>query len=297
MNEATATKILDQIAPTVARVGIGSLREDGAFLCILKAALVKQYEFSQLVLETDKSEFHFSICSFLRGLCEDIIWLKYLNNAPSEDRNRAIRYITDESIRTHVEKQSNFFSHHRPSQCVLRIREGAQSGEQETIKQEFDLLKSVYCFRGNKWPKVKEMAEKTKLLALYNYLYAVTSSTVHFSPRILGRMGWGDGRSHAFKFSTGHFSEYYCSFYRFYSLYLLATFCTSFSASLECRQDLECHIEELIRLIESENRWPESVTPEEMNYFQNPFKSLFSPYVVASDIGMVHSIAPHWEWA
>ena len=39
------------------------------------------------------------------------------------------------------------------------------------------------------WPSVREMAEPTGLLPLYDFLYAATSSFVHYSPNNLIRMG------------------------------------------------------------------------------------------------------------
>ena len=48
-------------------------------------------------------------------------------------------------------------------------------------------------------------------------------------------------------------------------LALFVTFCTTFSASLGCRAELKSPVEQLIKLLDNEIRWPELVTMEEMN--------------------------------
>jgi hypothetical protein len=66
-------------------------------------------------------------------------------------------------------------------------------------------------------------------------------------------------------FSTSHFSEYYTAFNRFYGLFLFVTLCTTFAATLDCREDLRAPVEKLMRLLDDELRWPELITMEEMN--------------------------------
>jgi len=88
------------------------------------------------------------------------------------------------------------------------------------------------------WPSVREMAEPGGLLPLYDFLYAATSSFVHFSPNNLIRMGKVIGGGERMAFSTMNFSDYYSAFNRFYGLFLFITFATTFATMLGCRADL-----------------------------------------------------------
>jgi hypothetical protein len=112
---------------------------------------------------------------------------------------------------------------------------------------------------------MREMAEATELLPLYDFLYAGTSSFVHFSPNNLIRMGKVIGGGERMAFSTMNFSDYYSAFNRFYGLFLFITFATTFATMLGCRADLQPAVEKLMRLLDEELRWPELITMEEMN--------------------------------
>lgn len=142
------------------------------------------------------------------------------------------------------------------------------------------------------------MAESVNLIDLYEYLYAATSSFVHFSPRNLGRMGWGDIRTQEFEFSTDNFASYYDTFNKFYSLYLLITFSTTFASILDCREDIEVPINILIDAVNTFPRWPEIITHEEMNWTKtSPFLRLVSPYdyVGNPESGMAPKLIWNWE--
>jgi len=115
------------------------------------------------------------------------------------------------------------------------------------------------------WPTVREMAEPTGLLPLYDFLYAATSSFVHYSPNNLIRMGKVIEGADRMYFSTAHFSDYYAAFNRFYGLFLFITFCTTFGATLGSQDELRPPVEKLMKLLDNELRWPELVTMEEMN--------------------------------
>ena len=67
------------------------------------------------------------------------------------------------------------------------------------------------------------------------------------------------------KFSTDNFAQYYHAFNRFYGLFLFVTFCTKFAAMLNVRDEIRPFVEELMRHIDEELRWPELITMEELN--------------------------------
>jgi hypothetical protein len=118
------------------------------------------------------------------------------------------------------------------------------------------------------------MAELGGHKELYEYMYRATSSWVHFSPNILLRLGWTNGPTERalysetiYSFTTKHFSGYYEAFNRHYSVYLLGLLIEKFITSFRAhdRQKVLALRRELSRQQDLDLRWPEVVTPEEMN--------------------------------
>lgn len=139
------------------------------------------------------------------------------------------------------------------------------SAEIQGLKLRLRGFRKSYRWKKHReWPSMREMAAATDLLPLYDFLYAGTSSFVHFSPNNLIRMGKVVGGEKMI-FSASTFSGYYSSFNRFYGLFMFITYCTTFAATLGCDQELKPHIEKLMRHLDEELRWPELVTMEEMN--------------------------------
>lgn len=253
--EALKRPVLDQTG--------GSLEYDGHFTCVLKAGLAKSYELNRIIFDDENPTNPFALIANLRGLCEDIIGLKYISAFDLADRNEAINLWANESTLDFIERQKTFFKLLRPIQHILG-RNGIKE-ELIEIRREIAHLKQKYGWKSGKyWPTISEMAKTTGLLTLYDYLYAVTSSLVHFSPRNLSRMGWGVTQ-HTFRFSISNFAGYYDAFNQFYGIFLFITFCTSFCSLLGCKEAFELPITKLIAILDAETRWPELVTWEEMN--------------------------------
>src|SRR5689334_22637088 len=89
--------------------------------------------------------------------------------------------------------------------------------------------------------------ELTKALEIYDFLYAATSTWVHFSPHILFRMGWASSkeRSATFTYTTKHFSRYFASFNAVYGTYLFGLFCETFETELGINPKSKKYLEEL----------------------------------------------------
>ena len=126
------------------------------------------------------------------------------------------------------------------------------------------------------------MAKKVGLSDLYEFLYAATSEVVHFNVRIALRSGWGAQKGE-FSFSPSNFSMYYQHFARTYSAYLLLRFCRTFRSALTLSSAFMNAIDSVEVVLESEIRWPEIVTFEEMNVPQNDNIILRALLVVKQD--------------
>jgi hypothetical protein len=138
-------------------------------------------------------------------------------------------------------------------------------------------------------PPVKELAEKLPsagdaLALLYDFIYRLTSSTVHFSPQTLLRLGWGALDTNKFTFSAKHFSNYYAKFCQVYSILLLCLYFEIFEDYILAESQVKTTILELRKEILSYTRWPEMITFEEMNiqapkqYKNNPLPYILTHY-------------------
>ncbi|HYO07629.1 MAG TPA: DUF5677 domain-containing protein [Tepidisphaeraceae bacterium] len=257
-------QILASLEPTVRRCATGRVKEDGFFLLSVRAAFAKNYEVNQFIQTRDAQLNAFAVTSALRGICEDIIALKWLATLERRERDEAVGVMMMKSVLELMQQQTLFFGKYRPSQPILEAKD--VTAEVQALKQRLRGMRKGNRWRKHReWPSVREMAEPTGLVPLYDFLYAATSSFVHFSPNNLLRMGKvapGEERMH---FSTSHFSDYYGHFNRFYGLFLFITFCTTFGATLGCRSEMKPPVERLMKHLDEELRWPELITMEEMN--------------------------------
>ncbi len=259
-----AKPILHSLEPIVQRCTMGNVKDDGFFLVSVRAALAKNFEVNRFIHSREASNSAFIVTSALRGMCEDIIALKWLSTFEKRDRDEAVGVLMMKSVLESMQQQTAFFGKYRPSQPILETKD--VTAEVHALKQRLRGMRKGNRWRKHReWPSVREMAEPTGLLPLYDFLYAATSSFVHYSPNNLIRMGKVVPGADRMYFSTSHFSEYYTAFNRFYGLFLFITLCTTFAATLGCTDQLRPPVEKLMKLLDNELRWPELVTTEEMN--------------------------------
>ena len=256
--------IFDSLEPLIRRCTTGNVKGDGFFLLSVRAALAKNFEVNRFLQSPTATLNAFAVTSALRGVCEDIIVLKWLGTFTKRDRDEAVGVMMMKNVLEFMQQQTAFFSKYRPSQPILEAKD--VSAEIHALKQRLRAFRRSYKWKKHReWPSIREMAEAGGLLPLYDFLYAGTTSFVHFSPNNLIRMGKVIGGGEKIVFSTSNFSDYYTSFNRFYGVFLFITFATTFAAVLGCRGELQPPVEKLMRYIDEELRWPELVTMEEMN--------------------------------
>jgi hypothetical protein len=258
----TVGDILKELEPIIARTARGSTREDGFFLSCVRAAFAKSFELNTFIHNHKPGIHDFAITASLRGVCEDIIALRFIATFSKAHREEAVAVLMLKSVMELMQEQTKFFEKYRPSQPILEANNVAS--EIHNLRLRLRQMRKSYRWKKHReWPSVQEMADFTGLRPLYDFLYAATSCFVHFSPSNLIRMGAVEGDQ--LKFSTSNFEEYYHAFNCQYGLFLFITFCTKFSAMLKIREEIRPHIDQLIRLTDEELRWPELITIEELN--------------------------------
>jgi Family of unknown function (DUF5677) len=211
----------------------------------------------------------------LRGLCEDVIALKYLiEKIDSEDADLLITAWMSQQTSESIEKQEKFFQSNRPYQPILSNRRSEISN---SLLSKLKPLKQKYGWRKDK-PSVSQMAKSCGLDEVYDYLYAATSRTVHFSPSVLFRMGWGSEKpDQPYTFSTAHFNGYYDSFNVFYGSYLFVLLCETIKSHCQFSDNFDEAIKNIKKELNEWLRWPEMITFEEMNV---PKPNIF-PYALS----------------
>ena len=117
-------------------------------------------------------------------------------------------------------------------------------------------------------PPTRQIADKHGgeiLTKLYDYLYRLTSHTVHFSIGALFRTGWGDKSGSRHTFSVRHFNGYYTAYGRVYGAFIFCVYFELFARFLRPGKDIKPRIDDIRNSILSIVRWPEMITFEEMN--------------------------------
>lgn len=258
--------ILTDLRPVIRNVTTASLDSVGSYGCALRAALVKSFEFAEVVHADPPPDHGFFITPTLRGLCEDLIALSFIARLSTGDRNEVVSLLLAKNFEEGVAAQVDFFKSNRPWQPVVQLPKQEAAATEARLRV---LAKSLEWTGRQPWPSVWFMAKASSLAPLYSYIYAATSKWVHFSPHILLRMGWGGSpskvdRSTEWTFTTSNFRNYYADFNRVYSVMLLLQLIRGPARGIIPSEALQA-VSELQTCLDDEMRWPEDVTFEEFN--------------------------------
>jgi hypothetical protein len=250
------------------KTSVGGIRSDGLFVLCLKASLAKCYEFNIAARTHKQDDSAFFLVPALRGICEDLIVLKFINGLPSADRENLVGLLMAYDVHSRVDTQSKFFAEVRPQQPVLRLRnvDRVLAETERKIREVWNRHGWPNMRRGT-MPPVRQIAERlgqSALATLYDYLYRFTSGTVHFNVQSLLRSGWGDSPERCC-FSTTHFQRYFSAFASVYGAFLFCVFFEFFKPHLRPTAKVSRIISAIRQDIILEPRWPEMVTFEEMN--------------------------------
>jgi hypothetical protein len=125
--------------------------------------------------------------------------------------------------------------------------------------------------KDGRWPPTEQLAHKVgqgTVDVIYNYIFRLTSGTVHFSARSLLRMGWGpvtpEGLGEV-TFSTKSMSAYFVAFCQIYGIFLFSVYFEFFPDLLGVTPQVRSRVQKMRVALAKQNRWPEMLTHEEMN--------------------------------
>jgi len=235
------------------------------FKKVLKATVIKSFEFNSSINSLRGDHIYFMMPS-LRGICEEYIVERFIAEHFKGNQDNILQLWMQCDIYESSIVQWQYFEKVKPGQILFYKADFPE--KLENVKDEIrnEIKKKLHNFKINKnaiLPSVYSMAKECNLLEFYNYLYHATSNFVHFNPRQLVRMGWGDLPE--IQFSTANFTMYYNDFTCFYSALLFCELCDWLS-SVECLPDFDStQINEVRDILAKEKHWPELVTFEEMN--------------------------------
>ncbi len=242
------------------------------FSSLVRSSLIKNYEFLKLVYLEDKFDSYFFITSFLRGIVEDIIVLESIHSLSDEKREKLLRGIQLLEINERASKQWDFFQKYRPFQPVIdkaiHIEEAVQ--DVQNIWREIGWA-SFETKPRKTMPPIIQLAKKLApgvLDLLYEFIYRLSSSTVHFSPQTMLKMGWGridDKNNFSGTISVKHMANYYKAFSQIYGTLLFSFYFEFFSEEVAATATEQKIIVSMRKSILKEMRWPEMITFEEMN--------------------------------
>src|SRR5918993_2675655 len=108
-----AKPVLDSLEPIVRRCTIGNVSADGFFLISVRAAFAKNYEINRFLQTREAAMNAFAVTSVLRGMCEDIIALKWLGTFEKRDRDEAVGVMMMKSVLEQMQQQTAFFGKYR----------------------------------------------------------------------------------------------------------------------------------------------------------------------------------------
>ena len=239
-----------------------------SFICIIKAAFSKCIEYNHFIQHDTSAQNSFFLTPFLRGICEDLIVLKYLRKYFSSDRDELLLVYMHYLLMTSIEAQTAYFDKVAPDQISPK-KKNIKSEIEELERRLKEIMKNNGLNKDRIFPSVEHMAIDGKLKQMYDFFYHATSRMVHFSPNILLRMGWynidKDGKWGPTIFSSSNFHKYYEQFNKFYAALLFVEFSTTFKTELKLDRTFMSVVKKVKKTYTEESFYPELVTFEELN--------------------------------
>lgn len=255
------------LAPYMKKVAKGSMKRHSLYTLCVKASVAKCYEFNLAVPSMARAKSTFFAMSALRGICEDLIILRFIGQLPPKDRQALLGALTDHQLAERIRIQDIFFGSFRPQQPVLRLKDvDSRISASEAAAQTIWKRHGWPNMKRGEMPPVRQIAEKQglhHLAVLYDYLYRLTSASVHFSVQSLLRSGWGSPTD--FVFSTKNFRGYFDQYCGLYGAFLFCLYFEFFGRVLRPGVKQRELVAEIRGGVLYTRRWPELVTFEEMN--------------------------------
>lgn len=292
-NQIIVRDILKELKPFVEDRSHFELRSGKSYSACLRASFVRSFEFAEVSFKSRRSDVEYFLAPALRGIVEDVIFLRFLASVANSDRETIITNMLRLEIASGLERQRDFFGLFRPFQPVL----GKGISDQTDLKNQVrDTFKRIG------WPNLRTVTPRTIELArkcepgvlevVYEFIFRLTSGLVHFSPQILLKSGWGQSKS-SITFSTKNMNQYYKNIAQIYGSFIFILYFEFFGRFLRPGPNVKELVDQLRDNLLKIFRWPEMVTFEEMNQpvpqpDQFTTMIMFSMYAVMQKDGFIN---------
>ena len=267
---------LQTIRPFYLKARKGLFNPKSYFENLVQSSFAKAYELVELIAKSNCRNAFFYIAG-LRGICEDIIVLSFMSDQPAVWRQEVAENLMGLELLENLEIQRQFFSVVRPFQQIVGPGRGHEARKQQYVLKLQTLwgqLPNGWTLnRSNTMPQIRQIAERSGLETLYDYIYRITCDMVHFNPQVLIRAGWG--KKVELKpdvptvmrptFSFANFHRYYQMYGEVYGSFLLILHFELLGKFLAGDASVKKHIKELREWMFELIRWPEVITHEELN--------------------------------
>jgi hypothetical protein len=181
-------KNFERLSTYMAVVAKGTMHRHKLFSLCVKASACKCFEFNLAVPAIARGKRAFFAMSSLRGICEDLIVLRFIGRVPSKDREELIAALSQHELGTRLKLQDVFFTAIRPQQLVLRHKD-----VDSVVASSGAAARSIWNRHGWKnlqngaIPPIRQIAERQGLHQL------AVMTIYHYCPvkRRVDSTGWG----------------------------------------------------------------------------------------------------------
>ncbi len=170
---------------------------DGFGRIVVRAALRRQLESLDVVVDLAEGERGFAAVALLRPSCEELLWLRYLTSLSIDRFERLTMAMIGTGVLKGLKAQAGEVGEDLVGAIGVdkdlaryRATDGQRREELKSLARQLGWPK-----RSRKYgvePSTWFVAVKTDSVDLYSFMYHATSRYVHFSPVELARQGWGD---------------------------------------------------------------------------------------------------------
>ena len=196
----------------------------GRLPIICRTILRRQFDSLRLISRLVEDEEGFITGSFLRLMCEEFIWSKYLAEIPPADADLLIGCIGIDEVYKCLSTQDETMGRSETEKLgLLPYLEKIQNEKNDSRKEMHRLGKKLNWPDPKRIPSTLGLAEKVGEKSTYELVYRATSRFVHFSPMELARLVT-EREPGKFSIESAHLNLYRGSFSLYWgSLFFVCT--------------------------------------------------------------------------
>ena len=198
---------------------------DGFLPVVFRAILRRQFESLQAISQLVATGDGFVAGPLLRSACEELIWVKYLTNIPTEQAEQLVVYFALDERHRSLHAQDKFAGRSVTEGLgllpFLEESNTFRKGWRQRIRDIGTRLDwPERSIRECQLPPMWWLAKATDEQSAFDYIYHATSRYVHFSVHELLRRAWGNPWEGTLSVSSIHFRDYWAHFCLYWGLLL-----------------------------------------------------------------------------